>query len=146
MCLEQSDLMKSELIQFFMVDWIKQKSTSFNTSILRKEIDVFLLQIGNLYISKSLNHRAVTSFLHKMKLKTISYLQAKWHQKFVQFCPTFASCKVGQMCTNFWCHMTLPSKDEFDNVIMSRIVTMMERNVPMSKIPLWICLKKIRLF
>ena len=24
-----------------------------------------------------------------------------WHQKFVQFCPTFSSCLVGQNCADF---------------------------------------------
>ena len=28
---------------------------------------------------------------------------------FEQFSPTFSSCYVGQMCANFWCHMTLLS-------------------------------------
>ena len=42
--------------------------------------------------------------------------EAVWHQKFVQFCPTFSSCLEGrgQKCATFdaiW-HMALPSNSE----------------------------------
>ena len=75
---------------------VKLTLTIFKTTFFFRQIHKGIFDMGKF--------RAIIVTIRLIITLSNSSLLGKviWHQKFVQFCPTFSSCLVGQKCANFW--------------------------------------------